>query len=581
MIDDPTSLWGPRESAGTWGCRMTPEGRSQERPSDHVIEDLQTRFIYPFFFPGLPEATSAFLSAERAGSDGRTEPVWRREDPHDLYTDEVLDHVTRFLFSSDQETAKKRSVGDGKAEEDKPLPGKAPGCTYLKMVDVVANRWLRDTRLWDERLPLDRRLPATLVTGVRIELFLSPQGVGVLSLALTPGAGRWTPDEAKRFNYQIAQCRRRKVVKLRRRHPKDDPEWEARIPPNQRGTIPREPSEKAPLAERLESPGGAFSIQELVEEILRPLHDKGIRLTAIQDELAVYTVARLGPQTDLDGEDGRDRVAPLLAALAQVEEPGHAGPAAGSVGVANVVLNRRHWAAVGQLGAAHLVIDQPSEGEGTGPAFNEQRLPLVRDKYFIPYLMALLQRLTLHRAIHSASLLGEVSDERAADELAGLRAGLLDFALHGHFTQVSVREALHRFYQTARTGLDVPNAWEEVRRAIADRDAQNAAARQERLAEGQKRIGQAMGSNLSHIARVQRFVHVLEYAICSVYFAHLWHMFTADNQALKGWLDERLSPGAGDWVVSGGVILFAAIGLGVAVLLDRLLRRGGHRDESP
>jgi hypothetical protein len=192
--------------------------------------------------------------------------------------------------------------------------------------------------------------------------------------------------------------------------------------------------------------------------------------------------------------------------------------------------------------------------------------------------MALLQRLTLHRVVHSAALLDETSTG-AGDGFARLRAMMLDFAVRGNFTQISVREAVHRYYQAARTGLDVASAWNEAHRAIAERDAQNTAARQERLAAGQRRLATQMTESLAHIARVQRFVHVLEYAIFSVYFAHLWHMFAADNKALNEWLDEKMEPGAGDWTVSFGVFVAAAIGGGLAALINRWVDRSDPPDK--
>jgi hypothetical protein len=561
---------------------MTVEEKTQEQPLD-TIKDLQTRFLYPFFFEDFPKAADALVSSKHLRSDGRYETVWACEKPHRLYTDEVLSHVTSFLFAEDPGTADDCPIDGAKAAPERQRRGGPPACHYLKMTDVVLNRWLKDATLWEDKQPLDAQLHVTLIPDVRVELFLSPQGVGVLSLALTPGRGPFTLDQAKRFNYQIAQFRRRETVYFRKRHPKDDPKWQEKIPANAWGSIKDAPANDAPLTARFDGPGGRFSVQELIDEFLRPLASDGFDLRGLQDELDVYTVARFGPEINLDRLDVRDRLAPFLGALTQVEEVGHAGGLSGSVGAANVILNRRHWAAVGQLGAAHLVIDQPADVEGEAePAFNENRVRQMRDKYFIPYLMALLQRLVLHRAIRDAGRLGEASEEEAADGLARLRAGLLDFAVRGHFTQVSVREALHRYYQTARMGLDVPIAWEEVRRAVADRDAQNTAIRQRRLAEEQKRISKAMDGSLTHIAEVQRFVHILEYAICSVYFAHLWHMFAGENKNWREWIERYFNDhycitGAGDWMVSLGVVVFAFLGFGVANVANRLVKRKAHK----
>src|ERR1035437_9357694 len=128
--------------------------------------------------------------------------------------------------------------------------------------------------------------------------------------------------------------------------------------------------------------------------------------------------------------------------------------------------------------------------------------------------------------------------------LEALRSDLLRFAVGGHFTQVSTRHALHRFYQVAREGLDVPAAWSEVRRAIADIDARVTQQRQEKVAEGVAgnmkamaevaddlgRVTHKMDENLGIIASVQQLIHWIEIAIVSVYFAHLWYMF-AENES--------------------------------------------------
>src|SRR5262249_51641292 len=52
--------------------------------------------------------------------------------------------------------------------------------------------------------------PIQLVRGVHVEMFLSPQGVGVLSVALRPGKQSLpiSPEEASEFNYRLAQFRR-------------------------------------------------------------------------------------------------------------------------------------------------------------------------------------------------------------------------------------------------------------------------------------------------------------------------------------------------------------------------------------
>jgi len=514
------------------------------------LKDLQTRFLDPFVFERhqFDDVAKAVRAVTIATRQGESTPLWKcaephrlYSEPHHLYKDELLDHVVSFLFPD---------VG-------------AKGCGYFKVADAVANKWVHGTEV-----PLSGgvRMPVEIVPGPLIELFLSPQGVGVLSIALTPAKDGLSLDEALDFNYRVAQFRRRPITRFRKRHPSDDPPAYARLSPEQQAGIPLAPAEDAPLDQRLGAPGGSFDLTELIGLVLGPLERFGMPpLRPKHQELLVYTVARFGPEVYFADPVIRDRLAPLLAALAQVEEPGHPGTAAADLSLANGVLNTRHWAAVGLLGAAHLVADQPGD-----VAFNEQRMAIVRDKYFIPYLVALLQRLALNRAIAEAGRIVAARGEDAAARLERLRAGLLEFGVGGHFTQVSARQALHRSYRIARAGLDVPEAWAEVRRAIADLDAQVAAA-------GQARLARTAARDLAVVTRLQEFLHVIEFLIVSVYHAHLWHMFAAENEPLKRWAGRALGLD-GDWFVSLGVLASAFIGLGVAALLNRLLGRivGGH-----
>jgi len=565
-----------------------------------LVKSLETRFLYPFFYQPhrIKEATAALRSALVAGRSG----VWTCADARGLYKEEVLDHVTDFLFASDERT----------------------GCRYLRVADDAVQGWFRGTKLL---LKDGDGMPVNPVPEVKVELFLSDYGVGVFSLALTPdppdhalGSGLDQGDVLT-FNYKLAQFQRWSAAPIHVPHPGEDPEALARLPEHDRARLSPIPPADAPLVERLGKRGGTFTLSELVRELLRPLEELGLEPT--QPIFSVYTIALFGPEVDFGLPDARDRLGPFLSALAQVEEKDHAGAPPGIVGVPNAVLNRKHWAAVGQLGAAHLIADQPDDYP-----FNAARLPRVRDKYFIQYLLALLQRLVVHRTIDRAEAILEKSGPEREAALEALRGDLLQFAVGGHFTQVSIRHALHRFYNVAREGLDVPAAWSEVRRAIADIDARLTQQRQEKLADGVAlnlkamaevaddlgRVTHKMDENLGIVAGVQRMVHYIEMAIVSVYFAHLWHMFAdneslkqwvdkmvpyiemaivsvyfahfghtfADNESLNKWIDEKtLLHGAGDWFVSIGVLVWAAIGFGFALLLGRVLHRRTVHGPSP
>ncbi len=538
-----------------------PEAIPESHPTQSLfpLKDFQTRFLYPFFFDRqeVTTATAALEGATLAGKAG----VWECADPKAVYTEEVLDHVVEFLFPAVH----------------------SAGCGYLKVSDAVSQAWFQGATVL---LGDGRSLPVGLVPGLRIELFLSPYGVGIVTIALTPTHLRSTPidpSDAVEFNYRLAQLQPWSAAKIRLPHPGDSPESLARLTEADRQKILPSPPHDAPLANRLGKRGGTFTLAELVEQLLGPL--KGLGMESVQPIFSVYTVARCGPEADMGLSEVRDAIAPFLSALSQIEEPDHAGAVPGPLELPNAVLNRRHWAAVGQLGAAHVVADQPDDHP-----FNEQRVPRVRDKYFIQYLMAVLQRLVVHRAIDRAeAILAKTGVERDSD-LEALRGDLLRFAVEGHFTQVSTRHALHRFYLVAREGLDVADAWSEVRQAIADIDARVTQQRQEKVADGVAgnmkamaevaddldRVTHKMDENLGIVAGVQRMVHYIEMAIVSVYFAHLWHMF-ADNESLKEWVNEKTHlHGAGDWLVSIGVLVWAAIGFVLALILGRVLHGHAH-----
>ena len=332
-----------------------------------TIKALLTRFLCPFFFHrhSVHEALKALQDVRLEGRDSPGLALWEQAKPHDLYEEEVLDHVVGFLF---------------------PSPDHA-GCGYLRLSGPVANRWFNNMQA---RLSKDVTLPLRLSNAARLELFLSNYGVGVLSIALEPDWHDLHLPEAIEFNYRLSQLRWSNGGEFHMLHPSEDAHRWAQLSPEVKQKIPPAPDHKAPLEERLGNIGGTFTPHELIEELLRPLQDFGLR--QVQDRLSVYTVARCSAEVDFERPEVRAACGPLLAALTQVEEKTHAGAPADNIGVTHAILNRRHWAGVGLLGAAHLIADQyPPED-----AFNSQRPLRIFLKYFIAYLVAVLQRLTLH-----------------------------------------------------------------------------------------------------------------------------------------------------------------------------------------
>jgi hypothetical protein len=541
------------------------------RPQPGSPEELQTRFLYPFSFQRqqVKEACEALLKTTHAGREGETVNIWECAEPHSLYQEELLEHVVRFLFPREQ--------GE---------------CGYLKLSAPVANAWFNKVEV-----PLQGRegkspVRVRMLSTERAELFLSRYGVGVLSIALSLDTRNSSFEECLDFNYRLSQGRPHTAGYLRVPHPSDDAQRWEKLSEAERARIAAVPAPDSNLSARLGKLGGAFSLYEIAEELLRPL--TGCELRAVQSEFAIYTVARFGSEVDFGIPETSLSLGPFLSALVQIEEPGHAGAPSGQVAVANAILNRRHWAGAGLLGAAHLLANQSPVDQ----PFNSSRVPRVMFKYFIPHLMALMQRLVLLRSVEEAGALVNVSGAGLPQGLAALRQQLLEFALRGYFTEVSVREALHRYYRLAQKGLGVPNALEDARRSIADLDGKFAADNQLRLAEDlannvaatnklqkemtmnvveTKRLQQQMTRHLKVVANVQTIVEWLEIFIVSVYAADLWHMFSDRPGWLPPWAGKIFS--SSETFRSWSILWVALIAGSITFLIIRGWRHSDDEDE--
>jgi hypothetical protein len=559
----------PQDHASAAAAPPAPTGLDK-------LTDFQTRFLFPFAYQRHSAAqAAAALEAMAAATQQGKEPqrLWEQitlpSDPSKrdaeflLYTDELFPHVVQFLFG-------KPEAGD---------------CAYLRANKVVTGAWFSGVVMDDTGLPV------RLAGNASIEVWLSPLGVGVLSVTLAPRKGSLTPDEAADFNYHLAQFRRHDVGRLRRPHPKDNAAAWQHMSDQDKANIALPPADGASLASRLGVPGGWFDLKEMVQHLLGPVFGKELGGYRVQDELTVYTVARFGPEADFAQEPVCNQLAPRLSGLAQVEEAGHAGSRPSEVTTANAVLNRRHWAAAGLLGSAHLISDQPGD-----IGFNEQKLVVIRDKYFITFLVAWLRRLGLNRAVEEANIrLQGATAEEERDLLESLRGDQLKFALRGRFAQISCRQALHRYYQVAQDGLDLHTAWESATRALADLDAKRHAVTQQQIGEAtQASLQQAevtaekmaelaggMHKNLTTVANVQAKVEVMEVAIVSVYCAELWHLIAGANPHLHHTL-KGLDPRYADWFpgheyfISWSVFLVAVL---AALVTGSLVLKGwkGHR----
>lgn len=504
---------------------------------DCFVEEINTRFLFPFYFDGskLEDARSrlcAALAREKLRLDDEERPkvnhLWHDAKPHVLYHEEMLPHVLDFLF---------------------PRERSDHACWHLQMDNAAQNSMLHDV----EMRPVGGGIAGEFkVVGQAVEIFMSPQGVGLVSLTLAPVGKPSSWQAALDFNFGLARL-----------HPLPSPTKntgfglramvDLNIKPIPASAMARLPSEKRakmeedekiaaapglPPFERVGRRGARFGLNDVVAVLLEPLADLGLRPS--QQEFSVYSVVRCNRTVNFQEPACVEQLRPFVYMLAHVEESTHAG----TQHVANAILNSQHWTAVSLLGAVHVVADQtPPDGEAVHP-FDQQRVGRVRDKYFVSYLVALLERLALHRALSDAAEIIKLPDEKQVHPLTDLRQSLLRYALSGHFTQVSSREALHRFYQMARQGLDLHTSWQEVRQAISDiasrltaveqerlasdrhRQQQQAAEQHQQLVRQQSAIGEQVSQNLIKLTKIQQIGEFLEIFIVAVYFAHLWEMFS-------------------------------------------------------
>ena len=496
--------------------------------------ECQTRFLYPFFFePGSVEQASALLQdSALLGKLG----VWRCGKRDDVYAEETLAHVGKFLFPH----------GNGAAR-----------CNYLEVENDTLNRIFQNGLVLE--LSNDRKLT---VQREAIEVFLNAHGVGVLSITLKLVGSEFTTGDATAFNYRLVQPRQKSPRGLRRPHPAHEPEQFLKMPEDQRKKLP--PADDAPLTERLGARGGRFWLVELAQTLLQPMSavrfQPALSADLVQAQFWVYSVARFDESVDWNDGAARKRYGGFISGLAQVEEVGHAGAIDDGLGVTNAFLNTKHWAAVGLMGAVHLLADQPNNHP-----FNSSKVGRAMRKYFVPHLMALLQRLMLQRAMSEASTL--VKSPEAAAKLAALRQSLLEFGVGGHFGQVSSRHAVQRFFSVAEEGLGVNGAWQEVRQAIEDLDAKFTAERAHKLSEETKVLADGQKRATEQLVQLQSMVHLIEVFIVSVYAAELWHLFAGEIE----WLKDR-------HLVSVGVVVFAVLGAGGAWFLLKPWKHK-HKDE--
>jgi hypothetical protein len=412
----------------------------------------------------------------------------------DLYRAESLAPVSNFLFSQ------------------------GPACCrYLRVVSGTANAWFRNYRIFSSepgKTAADRMEPGAgpapefkvRLGGEGIELFVSPHGAGLLCITLlleSAGGLRYL----QAFNYQVSQLRENGL-------------WKFRLPISLANANPR--SEPGPS-----SGTGGFTLAELADFLLEPLKRFDFRKT--QEQFSTFTITRFGRDVQFSDPSVSHHLRKFLAALTHVEEPDQVG----TQEVTARLLNSNHWAAVGNLGASHLLSDW-----NLPYAYDAQRLPTVYWKYFIPYIVSLMQRLTLQHFINDAAELAgtKALTLRKAHEANGrLHEQMLRFTAQGYFIEVSSREVLNQYYQLAQTGLRVPERFEIVRHLLHDLEVTAGAHFQETATRNQRELAEETVKNVRTAATVQSKIEWLEVFFVSYYATALTYYIAAKAYFVDGY----------------------------------------------
>jgi hypothetical protein len=485
---------------------ITDESKIVTQPREHRV-----RLLFPFLWErnALHKAEKALFKLNHVAR--KTWACWEKPDaiPR-FYQDEVLPSIYNFLF------------------------GKGNGCcAYFRVPDETANFWFKNGGVFgiSEEPDVSGRPTRFEVrlAAPGIELFLSPHGAGVFSVTFSPRQNN-DPRYLQELNYRLSQAR--EFATYRFRLPSS--------PKNQALS----PDLNAPFAERLGKTGGAFTLMEWTDFLLQALSYR-----PLQQQFSVYSVTRFGVSADFLDANVQEILRPYLTAVAHVEEYHHVG----SLEVCAQVLNPRHWAAVGSLGAAHLVSDQNHPPQN----FDEQRLAVSLHKYFVPYLLSLMQRIALQSILVDARDIlispcayGTCPSAYRSEALRELSRDTLALTVNGGFTEISSREVVNQYYILAQQGLRVHDSFQTVQRALCDAQVLDNDLFQNDILLKMGDLAKQANRSMGIIAHVQSKVEWLEVFFVSYYATALVYYLKHSDLLDKGFVSISLlfTP-----LVSGGI----------------------------
>jgi hypothetical protein len=448
----------------------------------------QTRLLLPFLFER--RAADKAADALAGASAGIARGLWTREPPRKLYRYrlEMTGQLDRFLFSHGEK-------------------GTVEGA-YLHASGERIKRWLGALDV-----DLGSRVARVGLAPVHgVEIFLTAHGAGVLSLTFDLGA------DAELAS--ILEVNRRLSILTR---PGERAPWlsvplpDGSTPSAARAEEPQ-PS-TVPLGDRLGKPGARFSLAELIAQLAEPL--RGMGIAPIQESLCAYSVVALPPDVDVGDAETRLWTGPFLASLAQVHATFHHAPERGNLGVPNLFVASNHWSAASLQGAGHVL------GSREAHALGEDTVGEARDRYFVPYLTALLQRCAIKKAAEEATDM-VLREDVKREPVSRLRSDVLAFALAGALPEVSVRYSMHRYYRMCQEAVDLDRNLEQVRSALGDLEAQLSARQQVEIAEAQRDIAKQAQESQESSHRIHMALVWIEVFIVVAYASELIKFFVIE-----------------------------------------------------
>ena len=339
------------------------------------------------------------------------------------------------------------------------------------------------------------------------ELFLSAYGTGVLSIALHSKTPLATIEQVRAFNSRLHYGK----------------EW-----------LSRNPERVFPLASNIiDFSPTVQNLPTLCEGLLEGATPGGHResefgITATQRSMSLYTAVRLDGSVDFGVSSTRDAILTNLIGLQMIWPTDHCGTVQDAI-TANqsILINRKMWMGVGSLGAAALVADQATPGSNQSHRFDLQRLDQAIDKWFLPYLIAMQQRLAIQAFKRESIELSQEpsgSNENAVVDplgyyhrLAPLRKAMVHFALRGQIRQISDEDNTSRWFRECRQAFEIDEAAAGMDAILTDIDRQ--LSTQELIAQNE-----SQSESFEEQVRLHEKVEWIEVFIVSVYSVEMAHV---------------------------------------------------------